>query len=78
MERYEATTFDFTEDKDDVLFVTSHEKIDLSMSIHCKGEGYANFSMYITQGQAEDLIGKLEKAIINLEVARRKKEINHG
>ena len=71
MERHEATTFVFTKDKDDVLLVTSHEKIDSSMSIHCKGEGYANFSMYITQGQAENLIGKLQKAIINLEVARK-------
>ena len=71
MERHEATTFVFTKDKDDILLVTSHEETNSAISIHCHCESHATFGMYITQGQAENLIGRLQKAIINLEVHKK-------
>ena len=71
MKRHEATIFDFTKDPDDMLLVTSYEGICGDMSIHCTDNGFNGFTMRITQAQAEDLIGKLQKAIINLEMAKR-------
>ena len=68
MKQYQAMTFVLTKDKDDVFFATTHD--DGSMSIHTS-TSLEGFSLNITQGQAEDLIGKLHKAIINLEVAKK-------
>ncbi len=77
MERHEGTTFVFTKDPDNILLVTSHEEHpDMSLSIHChSGKGYGSFSMYITQGQAENLIQQLQKKIINLEVHKKIMEV---
>lgn len=69
MQRHEATIFDFTKDPDDMLLVTSHEKSrSETIAIHCTEDGYTGFTMYITKGQAKDLMPKLQKAIITLEV----------
>ena len=73
MKRYEATVFDLTEDRDDHLLVTSHESCNSpSMTIHCSGDsGYEHLSVYITKGQAYDLIGQLQRAIVNIEVYQK-------
>jgi len=71
MKRHEATIFDFMGDPDDKLLMTSHESCDGGMSIHCTDDGYSGFTMYITKGQAKDLIAKLQEGIINLEVHER-------
>jgi len=73
MERHEATIFDFMKDPDDMLLMTSHEGIGGGMSIHCTNDGYSGFTMYITKGQAKDLIGRLQEGIINLETYERGK-----
>ena len=72
MKQYQAMTFVLTKDKDDVFFATTHD--DGSMSIHIAAP-FEGFSLNITQAQAEDLISKLQKAIINLEVAKRREFI---
>lgn len=76
MERHERTVFDFTKDEDDKLLTTSHEESHYcpSISIHCTDNGTDGFCMYITKGQAKDLIGKLEESIPNLEKYRRKQK----
>lgn len=72
MKRYEATVFDFTKDPDDMLLMTSHESCHSeTIAIHCTDDGYSSFTMYVTKGQAKDLIGKLQEGIINLEVYER-------
>ena len=72
MKRHEATIFDFTKDPDDMLMMTLHEHLDGGISIHCTDNGYAGFSMHITQGQAKDLIPKLQEGIIKFEVYKRR------
>lgn len=75
MERHENTIFNFTKDKNDILLTTSHEENDSSITIHCSAAGgYGGFSMYISQGQAENLIHGLQKCIINLEAHKKTKE----
>lgn len=71
MNRYEATVFDFTKDRDDKLLMTSHEETNGGIAIH-SSEGHENFTVYINKGQAKDLIIKLQEGIINLEVYERK------
>ncbi len=72
MKRHEATIFDFTKDSDNMLLMTSHEGLSGKISIHCTDNGYNGFTMYITKGQAKDLIGKLQEGIIRLEVYARR------
>lgn len=72
MKRHENTVFDFTADKDDQLLTTSHAGNTSSIAIHCSGDsGYSAFTIYITKGQAYNLIDKLQKAIINIEVYQK-------
>lgn len=71
MKRHENTIFDFTEDEDDKLLTTTHGGQIIktsSIAIHCTNNGYDGFRVYITMGQARNLMGKLQESIINLEV----------
>ena len=68
MKQYQAMTFVLTEDEDTVFIVTTHNGGLMSIHTCTPREGFA---LEITQAQAEDLTGKLQKAIIDLIVAKR-------
>lgn len=70
MKRYEQTTYDFKDDQDDAFLTTSHGGHNNSITIH-NSDPFNAVHLEITQGQAEDLMGKLQKAIINLEVHKK-------
>ena len=73
METFQCPVFDLVKDEDDKLLVTTHEKVDGTMSIHV-AEGYGGFTIHFRPEQALDLIGKLREAtakVKGLEVVKQ-------